>query len=187
MFSSERVGYMASEKSLGMFQHMDDVELTLCLMCNRACRRRVLERSFVVVSRLGDGIFWYVLILLLPLWYGQEALHVSARMIFVGAAGVVLYKALKSTLVRQRPYIRHAVIHRAAAPLDVYSFPSGHTLHAVSFSTVACWSYADLAWVLVPFAALVAASRVVLGLHYPSDVLAGVGLGFALAGLALLW
>jgi undecaprenyl-diphosphatase len=44
-----------------------------------------------------------------------------------------------------------------------------------------------LAWILVPFTVLVAISRVVLGLHYPSDVLAGaaVGAGVAQAVLAL--
>ncbi|HET7766673.1 MAG TPA: phosphatase PAP2 family protein, partial [Burkholderiales bacterium] len=65
-------------------------------------------------------------------------------------------------------------------------FPSGHTLHAVAFSMVAISFYPALAWLLVPFTLLVASSRVVLGLHYPSDVLAGAALGaiIALASLA---
>ena len=72
-------------------------------------------------------------------------------------------------------------------PLDRYSFPSGHTLHAVCFTWQAVAHFPALAWVLVPMAALIAASRVVLGLHYPSDVIAGAGVGAALAcaGMAL--
>lgn len=178
---------MAADKSVSLFRHMDDVELSVCLLCNRACQRRLLESVFVVASRLGNGVFWYALIAILPLLYGPVAWHVSGRMLLAGAAGVLLYKALKSTLVRQRPYIRHARIHRRAAPLDLYSFPSGHTLHAVSFTTVGVSSFAELAWLLVPFTLLVAASRVVLGLHYPSDVLAGATLGFGLAGLVCSW
>ena len=178
---------MAANKSLSIFQHMDDVELSLCMLCNRACQRRVVQHTFVAASRLGDGIFWYALIAVLPLIYGQSAVQVSARMAAAGALGVVIYKGLKSTLVRQRPCIRHAAIRRATAPLDLYSFPSGHTLHAVSFSTIAVWSFVELAWLLVPVAVLVALSRVVLGLHYPSDVLAGAALGFGLAGLACAW
>src|SRR3546814_8803228 len=72
------------------------------------------------------------------------------------------------------------------APLDEFSFPSGHTLHAVDFSLVAVAHYPALAWLVLPFAASVAASRVVMGLHYPRDVLAATAIGSALAGL-LLW
>jgi len=72
-----------------------------------------------------------------------------------------------------------------ATPLDRYSFPSGHTLHAVAFTVVATAHVPALAPILWPFAALVAASRVVLGLHYPTDVLAGALIGAALAGTSL--
>ena len=71
------------------------------------------------------------------------------------------------------------------APLDEFSFPSGHTLHAVAFTIVAIAHYPVLAWLLVPFAASVAASRVVLGLHYPSDVLAATAIGTGLASVSL--
>jgi undecaprenyl-diphosphatase len=70
----------------------------------------------------------------------------------------------------------------AGAPvLDTFSFPSGHTLHAVAFTLVACSYYPGLTAVLMPFTLLTAASRVVLGLHYPSDVLAGAAIGAAVA------
>ena len=45
--------------------------------------------------------------------------------------------------------------------------------------------FPELLWVLLPLAALIAASRVVLGLHYPSDVIAGAAIGAALAELGL--
>lgn len=164
-----------------MFRYMDDVELSMCRLCNRACRRKALQRIFVLTSRLGNGLFWYVLIAVLPLLYGYQGWHTSLRMAVAGAIGVLVYKLLKSRLVRQRPYIRHGAIHRGTVPLDVYSFPSGHTLHAVAFTWVACWWHPELGWVLVPFGVAVAMSRVVLGLHYPSDVLAGAGLGVLIA------
>jgi len=65
--------------------------------------------------------------------------------------------------------------------LDHYGFPSGHTLHAVGFTLVALAYFPSLAAVLVPFALLTAASRIALGLHYPSDVLIGALLGGTLA------
>src|SRR5207253_1283157 len=81
--------------------------------------------------------------------------------------------------VRERPFITHTAIDPAAAPLDRYSFPSGHTLHAVSFAWQASAHFPELAWVLLPLAALIAGSRVVLGLHYPTDVVAGAAIGAA--------
>jgi undecaprenyl-diphosphatase len=163
------------------FKRMEGWELVLCELCNRACRFLTIKRIFVAVSRLGDGLFWYVLMISLPLWYGRDAVQASLHILFVGLAGLALYKYLKSHLVRQRPYIQHGGITLGTAPLDRYSFPSGHTLHAVSFTIVALAYYPQLAWLLIPFATVVALSRVILGLHYPSDVLVGAVIGALLA------
>jgi undecaprenyl-diphosphatase len=100
-------------------------------------------------------------------------------MLATGAAGLAVYKLLKRTFVRERPFIRHAGISLAGAPLDRYSFPSGHTLHAVAFTWQACAAFPELTFALVPLALAIAASRVVLGLHYPTDVLVGALLGVA--------
>ena len=100
----------------------------------------------------------------------------------------MLYRFLKHRLVRERPFITHASIQLAGRPLDRFSFPSGHTLHAVAFSVIACTGFPWLVFLLVPATLLIALSRVVLGLHYPSDVLAGaaIGLGVACTTLGLL-
>jgi undecaprenyl-diphosphatase len=164
-----------------LFRRIDAAEHGWCLRLNRGCHRAAVRRVFAVVSRLGDGVFWYALILLLPLIYGERALYPAARMAAVGFLGVALYKYLKGRLVRERPYITLAGIVPGTRALDRYSFPSGHTLHAVSFTVLAVSSFPELAWVCLPFAALVAMSRVVLGLHYPSDVAAGALIGAALA------
>lgn len=178
---------MTTARAETLFRQLDALELGVCLRANRACRLHPVERFFGAVSRVGDGSIWYALIVLLPLTLGAQALEVSLRMAVTGAVGVLAYKLLKSRLVRQRPFVLHADIRSATPPLDRYSFPSGHTLHAVAFTTIASVYFPVLAWVLVPFAVLVAASRVVLGLHYPSDVLVGAALGGLLAYLGLLF
>jgi undecaprenyl-diphosphatase len=70
--------------------------------------------------------------------------------------------------------------------LDRFSFPSGHTLHAVAFCGVGLFYYPQLAVLLLPFTVLVGLSRVVLGLHYPSDVIAGASIGGLIAALFIL-
>jgi len=164
---------------------IDAAEYGLCRRLNRGAARALPRRIFQVASRLGNGVAWYVMILSLPLLYGAPALKPAIVMALTGVLGVVIYTLLKKLFVRERPFITHAAIDQAAAPLDRYSFPSGHTLHAVSFTWQACAHFPELAWVLVPLAALIAGSRVVLGLHYPSDVLAGAVVGAALAELGL--
>lgn len=159
----------------------------LCVRFNGAVRIAPVRTVFRVVSRLGDGVFWYSLMLALLATGGSSAFGAVGRMAGTGLACTLIYKWLKSKTSRPRPFAVSSAVRAGADPLDPFSFPSGHTLHAVAFSLVAIAFYPLLAWLLVPFTLLVAASRVVLGLHYPSDVLAGAALGalVALGALAL--
>ena len=165
------------------WSRLTEKELNWCLRFQQTVHQRWVVRLFMVVSRLGDGVFWYALMAALLLTQGAAAVPVVGRMLLAGAVCLALYKWLKAKTTRPRPCARHDRIQPRVAPLDEYSFPSGHTLHAVAFTLIAVYHYSALIWLLLPFAALVALSRVVLGLHYPSDVLAGALIG---AGLALL-
>jgi len=161
-------------------------EARWCLRANRLCTRHGVRRVFAVVSRLGDGLFWYLLMAVLVAVEGAAGLFASLHMAATGAVALAMYKVLKRWTRRPRPFAADGRIRAWVAPLDEFSFPSGHTLHAVSFALVAIAHYPALAWLVLPFAAAVGVSRVVLGLHYPSDVLAATAIGCALAG-ASLW
>lgn len=157
-----------------------------CLRANALCASDATRRYFSVVSKLGDGPLWYALIFAPVALRGADGLLATSHLAAIGLLAVTLYKTLKRWTRRPRPCASDVRIRAWVAPLDEFSFPSGHTLHAVAFSIVAIGYAPVSAWALVPFALSVAASRVVLGLHYPSDVLAAIGIGAALA-LGSFW
>jgi undecaprenyl-diphosphatase len=169
---------------IARWQRFDRIEQALCLRVNRGCHYPSVKLVFTVVSGLGDGGFWYLLMLMLAA-NGESTALVAGQMAVTGAVATALYKLLKRRFVRERPYIAHAGIELGSAPLDRYSFPSGHTLHAVCFTILANAHVPELLPILLPFTMLVGASRVVLGLHYPTDVMAGGLIGALLAGASL--
>src|SRR5215510_226598 len=101
---------MASARTAALFRRVDAIEYGWCLRFNRGCSRPRIRELFATVSRLGDGVFWYVLVLSLPLIYGESAWMPTLRMAIAGFTGLALYKYLKSRLVRERPYISLAGI-----------------------------------------------------------------------------
>jgi undecaprenyl-diphosphatase len=160
-------------------------EACLCRRVNHWGARRTIARFFGVISRLGDGVFWYSLMGVLLATGGWRGAQAAAHMAATGLVALALYRTLKRWTRRPRPFRSYAGIVAHVPPLDEFSFPSGHTLHAVSFTLVAAAYYPWLLIVLLPFSALVAASRVVLGLHYPSDVIAASVIATALTAVSL--
>lgn len=173
---------------MSLLQRMNQVEIPVCLFFNKVNQRKLISPFFALISRLGDGIFWYAIMLLLSIIYGIEGLHVALHMAAVGIISVITYKLLKTSTQRIRPYQYHGDIFRNVAALDQFSFPSGHTLHAVCFSIILLNYYPEWSILLIPFTVLVALSRLVLGLHYPSDVIIAVfiGVSFSMASFAVI-
>jgi len=160
-------------------------ERRLCLAMNRWGARHALRRFFGIISRLGDGVFWYALMAVLAAFGGARGPVAALHMALTGIVAAAMYRGLKRWTRRPRPFRTHDGIVPYIAPLDEFSFPSGHTLHAVSFTLIALAYFPMLAPLLVPFTLLVALSRIVLGLHYPSDVLAATVIGSLLGALSL--
>ena len=154
----------------------------VCRYINRA-NRSAIGATFAIISRLGDGVFWYTLMGVMVILPGGW--RTSILMALTGAAATTVYRALKQGIRRPRPSEVGCSTLLTVAPLDRFSFPSGHTLHAVCFTVIACHTVPLLGWILVPFTVLIALSRLVLGLHYPSDVLVGAAIGASMASLGI--
>jgi len=151
------------------------------------CRKSRFYPQFIalnrILSRTGDGYMQ----LLVPVCYlllkpeqGKDFLYLVA---FAFAIERPLYFILKNVLKRRRPpevVPEFTSIIRAS---DQFSFPSGHTMAAFLLAGLSLVSIGSIAFPLYLWAFMVAVSRVVLGVHFPSDTLAGAILGTLIAYL----
>lgn len=144
---------------------------------HRAATQPWALAALALCSRCADAPPWCVLAMLLPLLDTVHGTRVAQQMLLLGSVNLLLYWALKRSTRRRRPFELCDDIRACMRAPDAFSFPSGHTLHAVAFALLLSAAYPAWAAPLWGFAALVSLSRVVLGLHYPSDVLAGAALG----------
>lgn len=166
-------------------QRINQYDVKLCVLCNRQSRNWSVRHLFRLSSRLGDGVFWYTLMAALLVRFQADALPAVLHMLGVALVGTIIYKLIKGKTLRPRPFNVYPAIVCMGKTLDQFSFPSGHTMHAVAFSIVSVAYFPGLFWLVAPFSMLVALSRPILGLHYPSDVLAGAALGAVLAVTSL--
>jgi undecaprenyl-diphosphatase len=167
----------------GRIQQMADLEHATCCLVSRAVSARLVLVLLRVVSRIGDWPLSVTVGLLLATTSGARAFAVWAG---ITGIAILLQKQLKTRCARIRPCQRPGGPPQRVSIPDAGSFPSGHTLHAVMAAVVVTELLPVLAIGFLALALVIGLSRVVLGVHYPSDVAAGAGIGLVLATLALM-
>jgi undecaprenyl-diphosphatase len=137
----------------------------------------------ILATRGGDGWLWYALTALVVVFGGAERYASVGAAWTACSAGAAIFLVLKKTTGRTRPNALVPHCWATLLPPDQFSFPSGHTITAFAFTMAVGSFYPHLAGVLLFFALSVATSRIVLGMHFLSDVVAGAllgsGLGYA--------
>jgi undecaprenyl-diphosphatase len=134
----------------------------------------------ILSTRGGDGWLWYALGLILLLYGGEHRFAAIGAAASAAVAGIFLFRTLKRKSQRKRPCEIEPHCWAAILPPDKYSFPSGHSITAFAVALSVGLFYPDLRVSLLAAALLIAGSRIILGMHFLSDVLTGSAIGVAL-------
>ena len=129
----------------------------------------------VLGAHLGDGPLWFV-IAVIAFWLGDEATrHVVLLTAVATSVAGLLTTALKFLMRRGRP---REMTGFYSTRYDRYSFPSGHATRVACLAMVFSHQFPCWAVVFYASALFVAFCRIALGIHYVSDVLVGLAVGF---------
>ena len=141
-------------------------------------------RLYVISStRGGDGWLWYAMGIAILFFGGETRFQALGAAGVSAALSVLLFGWLKRMTGRRRPCQIEPHCWATLLPPDQFSFPSGHTMTAFAVAIPMVLFYPTLIIGLFFCALSIAVSRVLLGMHFLSDVVAGALIG---AGLGYL-
>ncbi|HEV2289881.1 MAG TPA: phosphatase PAP2 family protein [Candidatus Acidoferrales bacterium] len=138
-------------------------------------------RLFMIyATRLGDGWLWYAIGVLLVFFGGPSRFPAIGSAGLAALLGIALFRFLKQVSKRPRPCEIEPHCWSVILPPDQFSFPSGHSITAFAVSIVLGSFYPELQVCLLFAAASIAVSRIILGMHFLSDVIVGSVIGILL-------
>jgi len=145
-----------------------------------------LDRLMIVATKSGDGQLYGVVGLLYTLWNGLAGIPFVYAAVVGFLFELPLYELAKNKIQRPRPFEELGKIKHLMAPPDKFSFPSGHTAAGFLMIYLLSTVMPQFAPFFFIWAGIIGFSRVYLGLHYPTDVLAGAILGIMTGHLGLV-
>lgn len=155
---------------------------------NRWRPPRWIRVWMLAATRAGDGWLWWCCGIAVESSGSRAKDYALAAAALAVTIGIVAFKILKHAVGRKRPCAIAPHCWANLLPPDQFSFPSGHSITAFAVAISLSTFYPSAMPVLLFCAASVAASRVLLGMHFLSDVVAGCSLGAALGyGAAVLF
>jgi undecaprenyl-diphosphatase len=144
-------------------------------------------RAYVLgATRAGDGWLWYAMGLAILFFGGEHRFEAFGAAGTAAVLSILLFMALKRMTGRRRPCHIEPHCWATLLPPDQFSFPSGHTMTAFAVATPLLLFYPTLTIGLLFCALSIAISRILLGMHFLSDVIAGLVIGTGLGYLGYL-
>lgn len=161
----------------GVLRCIQEFDTRSFLCVARQPSTSLLARLALLVSATADGWFYTLIVPVVILARPESARELLQLALVAFTFERCCYFVLKNTFRRNRPQQKLAGFMAAIKPADRFSLPSGHTSAAFLFVTLLCVLVSPLLAPLYLWAAAVGASRVILGVHFPSDVVMGAALG----------
>lgn len=141
-----------------------------------------IKQFFATISKIGNGGFYLISIIFLS-YFKIYGIKFFLCFLIGFTIERILYIKLKKSTKRLRPFERLNFSNLILMPPDKYSFPSGHTSAAFLYATILISFNPVLTLPLIVYAILVGLSRIILNLHYPTDVFFGMIIGYSTAKL----
>ena len=171
-----------------MADFLYSVDRALFYFLNRTVANAVFDLIMPVITDIEIMRYPLLAAWVLLFVFGGKKGRIAAllALIVLGLSDYVSSSIIKPWVNRVRPCFELENVRLLISQVGSPSFPSSHAANNGSVATFFWVKYGKKSWPLIVFAALVTYSRVYVGVHYPSDILGGVVLGMACAGLILL-
>jgi undecaprenyl-diphosphatase len=167
-----------------VLQWIETRDQRLMRRVNRWTPPRWMRLWMVAATRCGDGWLWYAAGFMIAIVGGPERFRALLAALLAVSAGIALFIQLKRACRRRRPCAMEPHCWATLLPPDQFSFPSGHTITAFAMASSLSVFYPAMLIGLLFCALSVAASRILLGMHFLTDVIAGAALGGVLGCVA---
>ncbi len=156
-------------------------DISLLHFVNSKLRCKLLDKVMPIITFFGSATFCAIFVVMTIISRNKDVknLGVITSFSIIVSSGITHF--IKRIKNRIRPYINIPEIIVNKIGVDDYSFPSGHTTAAFSIGVSIALKFTGLATISLILASLVGFSRMYLGVHYPTDVGAGVVVGSASA------
>ncbi|MBZ2174226.1 phosphatase PAP2 family protein [Schnuerera sp. xch1] len=149
----------------------------LIKLINDKMKSKFLDKVMLRITNLGSVMFIFPFIFVLIILGNKEARTIGTQSAITLCISQTITYSLKSLLSRERPYNILKNLNTFGIILKDYSFPSGHTSASFSVATIIVLNIPELSLFAISIAFLIGISRIYLGVHYPTDVVAGIIIG----------
>lgn len=168
-----------------MMNSAANVDRLAYLWFNRLQQRPTLTSTFRAISHSGDGHLYVAIGLLVFYAQTPQSILFVKTALLAFFVEIPCFMLLKEFIKRDRPFVQLANCNKAITPSDKFSMPSGHTAAAFLMAVLISSFYNEYSLPAYSWATCIGLSRIVLGVHFPGDVIVGAVLGMSCSYLSL--